>query len=184
MSVASSGELRLAVDYLREMFADSATWRAVVESPLLAWADTLTLINAGTSSESNARAAIKTGSWQNETDHADYKAPPVITIKHESFRSDRRATTGFDLDGRFEVMIVLPVPTTYQDAKNRFTEDGYHDFYNKVGRIMSEVRDLQRQNGYLDIQGIELVDHGFSHPKDDIANAFIGVMAVDWAGST
>lgn len=184
MSVAASGEFALSVDYLAEMFADSATWRAVVESPLISWPDMLTLITAGTSSESNARAKVMPWVWQESSDHPDYVQPPVIVVRSESLRSQRRGDTGFDLAGRLIATLFIPVPTAYIDTKGRYTRDGAMDAANKIGRIAQEVRELPRANGRLDITAPEITDFCFIHPKDGISGCFSGEISVEWAGSS
>lgn len=185
MSVTASGDVRLALNYLREMFADSQTWRAIVAQPLYSWPDLATLIAAATSSEANARNAVREGSWQNQSDHADYRAAPVVSLKQAGMRWNRQSTSGFHIEGSIEAMLVMPVPTAYRDTKNRFTEDGYQDFYNKIGNIAADIRALGRASGYLDVTGLEFgEDHGFSHPKDDVANVFVGFLNFEWAGGS
>lgn len=184
MSVAASGEFSLSVDYLSEMFADSATWRAVVASPLISWPDMLTLIAAGTSSEANARAKVVPWVWQEVADHPDYAAIPLIVVRADSLRSERRGDTGFDLAGRLIATIFLPVPTAYVDTKGRYTRDGGMDAANKIGRINAEVRELPRLNGRLDIRSPEITDFCFIHPKDGIAGCFSGEISVEWVGSS
>lgn len=140
-TITASEEFGSAYLAIRETLADSSCWRAIVEDPTGKWSDIQTLADLGTSSRTDALAAIVLERRENEGESIVTPSAIIRMIPPNVANAD--GPDSWTITGAFEVKFDLQVPDDYV-AHNDL---GTVDFVEKISRIWREMRQVDKSNG-------------------------------------
>lgn len=153
MSVTASGFLSLSLSYMRAMIGDCETWRAMVAQPDTDWDTLKTLIDAATSSQTDALNKIQYGRLEDRPNNDNLLNRPRCGVRHYEFGIDRNSTTGFGFKGMISAFFEWPIPQCYRDNRSEATMDAE----NKLGNLIQELAALPTQAGYLHINSGDIL---------------------------
>lgn len=164
---------------LKNMIAETQTWRAIVANPDADWATIEPLITAGGIAEGDAAAAIVIGRFEERPDAVDYVGRPRINcVQFDD--DDLEITGGISRNGTILAEVELRIPADYVGRAGKAVEDGRL----KMESLIVELLSLPRQGGRLASTGGTLGPVDLSSDEEDIiTNRFlVADFMVRWRG--
>lgn len=153
MAVTATHDLSLALDHLKNMVADSTTFRTAFD------ADDAT----------EAKALIQK-LWRDEDDEEGLDRPLCVIRHYAEFRSTKKTLSArtYLSSGALSVLIELDTPEEHADSR----EDAYVWFSNVVGGIAHDLLTLGPAAGYLGLKSIDLAEFGPCDPRANSGENF------------
>lgn len=148
---------------LADMLVECQTWRAIVANPSATWAELVVILDAGTVSEGDAASRVDFGAFQEQWDEPGFLERPRAGIRQlEDDNWQRTSSSGFSLTGSLYLLIELQIPPSLKTDMGAALLDARR----KSKAIESDLLNLMRQNGRLDITAFVVQPAGLSDPKE------------------
>lgn len=164
---------------LKNMIAETQTWRAIVANPNTDWDTLEPLISAGGIAEGDAADSIVLGRFDERTDAVDYVGRPRINcVQFDD--DDLEIGGGISRTGTILAEVELRIPEAFAGRAGKAVEDGRL----KMESLIVELLSLPRQWPRLDSTGATLGPVDLSSDEEDIiSNRFlVADFMVRWRG--
>ena len=139
ITIAAEEETALRLLYLREQFADSALWRALVALPRSNWNDVKAKADLDDADRNAALEAVEFDHWTAEklNEVRDSETPRILLRPYDESDTTWTTPDSWNVSDLFLILIHIPVPDDLRDLE--YLKLACIDFWNKTDRIKKEV---------------------------------------------